>query len=90
MAGGGTALLRCLDVLDSLPTANSDQARGVQIVRHALKQPCHQIALNAGVDASVVVNKVIEASDANVGYDAANDQYVNMVEVGIIDPTKVR
>ena len=62
----------------------------MEIVKHALKQPCFQIASNAGVDASVVVNKVMEASDEAVGYDAKEDQYVNMMEAGIIDPTKVR
>ena len=61
----------------------------MEIVKHALKQPCFQIASNAGVDASVVVNKVMEASDEAVGYDAKEDQYVNMMEAGIVDPTKV-
>ena len=88
--GGGTALLRCLDVLESVPVENEDQKKGVDIVRHALKQPCHQIAKNAGVDASVVVNKVIEASDEKTGYDALHGTYVDMIDAGIIDPTKVR
>lgn len=52
--------------------------------------PCYQIAENSGVDASVVVNKVIEADSENTGYDAHNDKFVDMIEAGIIDPTKVR
>merc|ERR1712141_304032 len=59
------------------------------IIRHALIQPLHQIAKNAGVDASVIVNKVVEANDLNTGYDAATGEFVNMLDAGIIDPTKV-
>ena len=69
--------------------ANDDQKRGVDIVRQALRTPCLQIASNAGVDASVIVNKVTEATDESTGYDALNDKFVNMIEAGIIDPTKV-
>jgi len=87
--GGGTALVRCLDVLDSVPVANEDQKKGVEIIRHALTQPMLQISKNAGLDASVIVNKVIEAGDINHGYDASNGEFVNMLEAGIIDPTKV-
>ena len=54
-----------------------------------MKQPMMQIAKNAGVDASVIVNKVMEADDPNLGYDALNGVYVNMIDAGIIDPTKV-
>ena len=87
--GGGTALLRCIDILDSVPAANDDQKKGVEIVRHSLKQPMMQIAKNAGVDASVIVNKVQEANDRTLGYDALNGVFVNMIDAGIIDPTKV-
>merc|ERR1712088_895829 len=87
--GGGTALVRCLDVLDSVPVANEDQKKGVEIIRHALTQPMNQIAKNAGLDSSVIVNKVVEANDVNTGYDALNGEFVNMLEAGIIDPTKV-
>ena len=87
--GGGTALLRCIDILDSVPAANDDQKKGVEIVRHSLKQPMMQIAKNAGVDASVIVNKVQEANDRNLGYDALNGVFVNMIDAAIIDPTKV-
>ena len=61
---------------------------GVDIIRKALRMPCMQIAKNAGVDASVVVAKVEELG-SEVGYDALNNEYVNMMEKGIIDPTKV-
>merc|ERR1719511_464952 len=87
--GGGTALIRCIEVLDGVSAANDDQKRGVDIVRQALRTPCLQIASNAGVDASVIVNKVTEATDESTGYDALNDKFVNMIEAGIIDPTKV-
>ena len=76
-------------MLDGLANDNADTRRGAEIVRQALRQPCYQIAKNAGVDASVVVSKVMEAGDANVGYDALNDKYVDMIQAGIIDPTKV-
>ena len=72
-----------------MSAANDDQKRGVEIVRQALRTPCLQIASNAGVDASVIVNKVTEAQDESTGYDALNDKFVNMIEAGIIDPTKV-
>ena len=70
---------------------NDDQKRGVDIVRQAIRMPCWQIASNAGVDASVIVivKKVIKAQDESTGYDALNDKFVNMMEAGIIDPTKV-
>uniref|UniRef100_A0A023FM29 Putative chaperonin subunit ixodes scapularis chaperonin subunit n=1 Tax=Amblyomma cajennense TaxID=34607 RepID=A0A023FM29_AMBCJ len=86
--GGGTALLRCLPALESIQVDNEDQRTGVGIVRKALKQPCMQIAQNAGVDAAVVVQKVVEGKD-DFGYDAMRNEYVQMIEAGIIDPTKV-
>merc|ERR1712228_664688 len=87
--GGGVALIRCLDALDNVSVTNEDQKKGVEIIRHALIQPLLQIAKNAGVDASVIVNKVVEANDLNTGYDAATGEFVNMLDAGIIDPTKV-
>lgn len=86
--GGGSALLRCIPTLDNLKTANSDQATGVEIVKKALRMPCMTIAHNAGIDGSVVVAKVEEMGQ-EFGYDALNNEYVNMIEKGIIDPTKV-
>lgn len=87
--GGGTALLRCIPILRSLKGSNPDQQIGINIILEALRMPCSTIARNAGVDASVVVSKVEEA-EQDVGYDALNNEYVNMIEKGIIDPTKVR
>lgn len=86
--GGGTALLRCLPILNEIKPENGDQKIGIHIVQNALKIPCMQIAQNAGVDGSVVVQKVID-SPKEVGYDALCRQYVNMIDAGIIDPTKV-
>lgn len=87
--GGGTALIRCIPVLDALKGANSDQTTGIDIVKRALRMPALTIAKNAGVDGAQVVAK-IENSAEEIGYDAMNNEYVNMVEKGIIDPTKVR
>lgn len=86
--GGGTALLRCIPALQNLKGSNTDQQTGINIVLQALRMPCMTIAKNAGVDAAVVVSKVEEAAQDN-GYDALNNEYVNMIERGIIDPTKV-
>ncbi|CAH1637703.1 unnamed protein product [Spodoptera littoralis] len=86
--GGGAALLRCIPALDKLKPANSDQAIGVSIVKKALRTPCITIASNAGYNGAVVVSKVEEMS-SEYGYDALNNEYVNMIERGIIDPTKV-
>lgn len=86
--GGGTALIRCIPVLDQLKGKNSDQDTGIEIVKRALRMPALTIAKNAGVDGSVVVAK-IEAAQGDIGYDALNDEYGNMIEKGIIDPTKV-
>merc|ERR1712095_56944 len=71
--GGGVALLRCISVLDSLVPANEDQKKGIDIIKHALRQPLIQIATNAGLDASVIVNKVVENENLNIGFDAANE-----------------
>lgn len=87
--GGGVALIRCLAALDALTPRNDDQKMGVDIVRKAIHTPCRIIAENAGVDASVIVSKVVEMA-GNRGYDAAKGEFVDMVESGIIDPTKVR
>merc|ERR1719431_1329220 len=87
--GGGVALLRCLPVLDAIEPKNEDQKKGVDIVRYALRQPLMQIATNAGLDASVIVNKVVEAEDANTGFDAASEVMVDMIASGIIDPAKI-
>lgn len=86
--GGGTALLRCIPKLDALKGQNDDQNMGIQIVRSALRMPCMTIAKNAGVDAAMVVAKV-ESQEGDFGYDALKGEYGNLIEKGIIDPTKV-
>jgi len=87
VAGGGVALLRCVPPLDSLKVP-PEQEVGVKIVRRALEEPLRQIAENAGVEGSVAVDKV-KKEKTNTGFDAQNLEYVNMIEAGIIDPTKV-
>ncbi|XP_058073928.1 chaperonin CPN60-like 2, mitochondrial [Magnolia sinica] len=87
--GGGVALLYATKELDKLQTANSDQKIGVQIIQNALKSPTCTIAANAGVDGAVVLGRLLEQEDLNLGYDAAKGVYVDMVKAGIIDPLKV-
>lgn len=90
VAGGGTALLSCEDDLLSLiDTLDGDEKIGAQIVLYALEAPIRQIAKNSGVDDGVVIAKVKENLQNNIGYDALNNKFVNMLECGIIDPTKV-
>ncbi|CAL9759281.1 unnamed protein product [Musa acuminata subsp. burmannicoides] len=87
--GGGVALLYASKELDKLQTANFDQKIGVQIIQNALKTPVHTIASNAGVEGAVVVGKLLEQDELDLGYDAAKGEYVDMVKAGIIDPLKV-
>ncbi|HRC23778.1 MAG: chaperonin GroEL [Nitrospira sp.] len=87
--GGGTAYLRCLKGLDSLKDLPLEQKVGVDIVKRALEEPVRQIAANAGAEGSVVVGRVREDKNPNGGYNAAADEYVDMIKLGIIDPTKV-
>jgi len=87
--GGGIALLRCIPTLKNLKLDNHDQKIGVSIVMKALEEPIRQIVNNAGVEGSVVVERVKAAKDANQGFDAQNEEYVDMIKAGIIDPTKV-
>ena len=85
--GGGVALLRCIPALDKLKL-HGDQQIGVNIIKRALEEPIRQISENAGFEGSVVVEK-IKAEKASVGFDASKEEYVDMIKVGIIDPTKV-
>merc|ERR1719329_951736 len=87
--GGGSALLRAIPKLDALKLDNLDQQVGVDAIKAALKTPCIQIARNAGEEGAVVVREVMASQDPGFGFDAATGQYVNMLEKGIIDPTKV-
>ena len=89
VAGGGVALLQAIKSLDSVKPGNDDQRVGVEIVRKALQWPARQIAENAGVDGAVVVGKLLEATDANWGYDAQANEFGDLVKKGVIDPTKV-
>ncbi|CAG4953687.1 unnamed protein product [Parnassius apollo] len=86
--GGGVAFLRCIPTLDKIKPINTDQATGIEIVRKALSSPCTAIANNAGYDGSVIVTKINNLY-SDYGFDALNNDYVNLIEKGIIDPTKV-
>ncbi|WP_405608885.1 chaperonin GroEL [Polaribacter sp. Asnod1-A03] len=88
VAGGGVALVRAKKVLEKLTTDNLDETTGVQIVNKAIEAPLRTIVENAGGEGSVVINKVLEGKK-DFGYDAKSDQYVNMLDAGIIDPKKV-
>merc|ERR1719188_2147049 len=87
--GGGTALLYASRQLETLKLDNLDQQVGVDAIRAALKQPCMQIAQNAGAESGVVVQTLLKSEGRSLGFNAAKGEYVNMVEAGIIDPTKV-
>ena len=87
--GGGTALLYASKSLDGLSGANDDQTRGIDIVRRALTAPVRQIATNAGHDGAVVSGKLFDGNDESLGFNAATDTYENLVQAGVIDPTKV-
>jgi len=88
VAGGGVALIRARDAIAKVKGDNHDQDAGVKIVLRAVEEPLRQIVANAGVEPSVVVNNVA-AGKGNYGYNAANETYGDMVEMGVLDPTKV-
>ncbi len=87
--GGGVALLKASKALDALKGLNPDQDAGIAIIRRALQAPIRQISENAGVEGSIVVSKVLENASATFGFNAQTEQYVDMVQSGVIDPTKV-
>ncbi|KQW73432.1 molecular chaperone GroEL [Phenylobacterium sp. Root77] len=87
--GGGVALLKASKVLDGLKGDNADQDAGVAIVRRALQAPIRQIAENAGVEGSIVVGKILESTSPTFGFNAQTEQYVDLVQDGVIDPAKV-
>ncbi|MDP6883650.1 MAG: chaperonin GroEL [Rhodospirillales bacterium] len=89
VSGGGCALLYAASALKKIKAANEDQKVGVDIVRRSLQSPIRQIVENAGVDGAVVAGKLLEGNNANQGFDAQGDKYVDMFKAGIIDPTKV-
>ena len=88
VAGGGVALVRAVSVLDGMKGENDDETTGIAIVARAIEEPLRQIVENAGLEGSVVVSKVKEGK-GDFGFNAKNDTYGNMIEQGIIDPTKV-
>ncbi|MBA3695988.1 MAG: chaperonin GroEL [Methylotenera sp.] len=88
VAGGGVALIRARDAIAKVKGDNLDQEAGIKIVLRAVEEPLRQITANAGVEPSVVVNNVA-AGNGNYGYNAANETYGDMIEMGILDPTKV-
>jgi chaperonin GroEL len=86
--GGGVAYLRCLHALDDLKPENEDQKIGIEIVRRALEEPARQIVANAGLEPSVIVNKIKEGK-GSFGFNAQTEQFEDLFESGVIDPTKV-
>ena len=86
--GGGTALIRCLDVLDDIKVDDDDENHGINIIRRSLEEPLRQIAYNAGHEGSIVVEKV-KGMKQNEGFNAAKGTFEDLMEAGIIDPTKV-
>ena len=88
LPGGGVAYIRATEALKNLKGENEDETTGIHIIARAIEEPLRQIAANAGVEASVIINKIREGK-ADFGYNARTDEYVNMYEAGVIDPTKV-
>jgi len=86
--GGGVALIRCQAALEKV-RASGDEKIGVDIIRRAIEEPIRAIAINAGVEGSIVLAKVKESKDKAFGYNAATDEYEDMMKAGVIDPTKV-
>ena len=88
--GGGVAYLRCIKNLDKLiSTLSGDEKVGAEIVKQSLFAPINQISKNAGIDGAIVVNNILNSANENFGYDALNNEYVDMIKSGIVDPTKV-
>lgn len=89
VSGGGTALINVIPAVEALlETTEGDERTGVKIIRRALEEPVRQIAANAGLEGSVIVERIVN-SEVGIGFDALNEKYVNMIEAGIVDPTKV-
>jgi chaperonin GroEL len=89
VAGGGVALLRAKVAVGKLTNENEDVQSGINIVLRALEAPIRQIAENSGVEGSVVVSKVLANKTQSYGFDAQKEEYVDMLEAGIVDPAKV-
>lgn len=90
VAGGGTALINAIPAVEKLiPTLDGDEKTGAKIVLKALEEPVRQIAANAGLDGSVIIDKIRRSKKIGYGFDAYNEEYVDMISSGIVDPTKV-
>ena len=90
VAGGGTALINAIPAVnDLIETLEGDEKTGAQIIGKALEAPLRQIALNAGLEGSVIIDKIVNADKVGYGFDAYNETYVDMIPAGIVDPTKV-
>ena len=88
LPGGGVAYIRAISALEGLKGDNDDETTGIRIVARAIEEPLRQIALNAGVDGSVIIQKIKEGT-GDYGYNARTSEFVNMYDAGVIDPTKV-
>ncbi|MDH3004711.1 MAG: chaperonin GroEL, partial [Candidatus Shikimatogenerans sp. JK-2022] len=88
IAGGGVALIRSMKVLDKIKVVNEEEKTSIRIMKRALEEPLRQIVANSGKEGAVIVSKVLN-SKGDYGYDAKLGEYKNMLEYGIIDPTKV-
>ncbi len=90
VAGGGTAFINAMPAVNKLiPTLEGDEKTGARIVLKALEEPVRQIAANAGLEGSVIIDKIVRSRKVGYGFDAYNEQYVDMIPAGIVDPTKV-
>ncbi|MDP2764087.1 MAG: TCP-1/cpn60 chaperonin family protein, partial [Brevundimonas sp.] len=87
--GGGIALLKATKALEGLKGDNADQTAGIAIIRRAIQAPIRQIVENAGVEGSIVVGKVLENKSDTFGFNAQTEEYVDMIQAGVIDPAKV-
>ncbi len=88
LAGGGGALLRAAEKLDEL-ALKGDEHFGVDIIKNALSEPIKQISRNAGLEGAIVVRNILKSKDKAFGYDAEKEEYGNLIDAGVIDPTKV-
>ena len=90
VAGGGTAFANCIPAVAALlDKTDGDEKTGVKIVLRALEEPIRQIAANAGLDGSVILDKILSSGKVGYGFDAYNEKYVDMIDAGIVDPAKV-
>jgi chaperonin GroEL len=89
VVGGGVALLRSIEVLAKIKAADPDENTGINIVKRALEEPVREIAINAGVEGSIVVEKIRVSKDPNFGYNAETGEYTDLIKAGVVDPVKV-